>query len=173
MPSLSDLPSECPPVRRVLPECASVWQGSGKDGGDVARAARSIQACCMTKCAPTRTPRVAIAYLRAGGGRVVVRPLSTSRLCACYFESMAAAEVPINVVLPSAALAQEPAAVIERRLRLLWALDEIRAGRATRVGAAGWLGLPLDEFLALADAHGLPAFDYDPDDFKSELASLT
>jgi hypothetical protein len=89
------------------------------------------------------------------------------------FESMAAAEVTINVVLPSAALAQEPAAVIERRLRLLWALDEIRAGRATRVGAAGWLGLPLDEFLALADAHGLPAFDYDPDDFKSELASLT
>jgi hypothetical protein len=86
---------------------------------------------------------------------------------------MAAAEVTINVVLPSAALAQEPAAVIERRLRLLWALDEIRAGRATRVGAAGWLGLPLDEFLALADAHGLPAFDYDPDDFKSELASLT
>jgi hypothetical protein len=52
------------------------------------------------------------------------------------------------------------------------ALDEIRAGRTTRVQAAAWLGLLLDEFLALADAHGLPAFDYDPDDFKSELASL-
>ena len=87
--------------------------------------------------------------------------------------SMAGAEVTINVALPSAALADEPAAAVERRLRLLWALDEIRAGRTTRVRAAGWLGLPLDEFLALADAHGLPAFDYDPDDFKSELASLT
>jgi hypothetical protein len=46
-------------------------------------------------------------------------------------------------------------------------------GRATRVRAAAWLSLPLDDFLALADAHGLAAFDYDPDDFKSELASLT
>jgi hypothetical protein len=86
-------------------------------------------------------------------------------------ENMAAAEVTISVALPSGALAHEPVAVIERRLRLLWALDEIRAGRTTR--AAAWLGLPLDEFLTLADAHGLPVFDYDPDDFKSELASLT
>jgi hypothetical protein len=92
---------------------------------------------------------------------------------ACYPESMAGAEVTIHVALPSAALAHEPAAVVERRLRLLWALDEIRAGRTTRVRAAAWLALPLDEFLALADAHGLPAFDYEPDDFKSELASLT
>ena len=86
---------------------------------------------------------------------------------------MAGAEVTINVALPSAALAHEPAAGVERRLRLLWGLDEIRAGRTTRIRAAGWLGLSLDEFLGLADAHGFPAFDYDPDDFKSELASLT
>jgi hypothetical protein len=86
---------------------------------------------------------------------------------------MDAAEVTIPVALPSAALAREPAKVIEGRLRLLWALDEIRAGRMTRVRAAAWLGLPLDELLALADTHGLPAFDYEPDDFKSELASLT
>ena len=86
---------------------------------------------------------------------------------------MGSAEVTINVALPSVALAHESAAAIQRRLRLLWALDEIRAGRITRVRAAAWLCLPLDEFLALADAHGLPAFDYDPDDFKSELASLT
>jgi predicted HTH domain antitoxin len=85
---------------------------------------------------------------------------------------MAAADVTISVTLPSAAVAQESAAAIERRLRLLWALDEIRAGRTTRVRAAAWLGLPLDEFLALASARGLPAFDYDADDFKSELASL-
>jgi hypothetical protein len=87
-------------------------------------------------------------------------------------ETMAGAEVTIPVALPSAALAHEPAPAIERRLRLLWALDEIRAGRTTRVRAAAWLSLPLDDFLALADAHGLAAFDYDPDDFKSELASL-
>jgi hypothetical protein len=81
---------------------------------------------------------------------------------------MAGAEVTIPVALPSAALVHEPAAAIERRLRLLWALDEIRAGRTTRVRAAAWLSLPLDDFLALADAHGLAAFDYDPDDFKSD-----
>jgi predicted HTH domain antitoxin len=92
---------------------------------------------------------------------------------ACYAQRMAGADVTIPVALPSTALAQEPAEAVERRLRLLWALDEIRAGRATRVRAAAWLGLPIDEFLALAEAHGLPAFDYDPDDFKSELASLT
>lgn len=77
------------------------------------------------------------------------------------------------VALPSEALAREPAAVIERRLRLLWALDEIRAGRVTRVRAATWLGMSLDEFLAEADAQGLTAFDHDPDDFKSELGSFT
>ena len=86
---------------------------------------------------------------------------------------MAAAEVTIAVALPSTAVTHEPPAMIERRLRLLWALDEIREGRTTRVRAAAWLGLPLDEFLALAEARGLPAFDYDADDFKSELASLT
>jgi hypothetical protein len=81
-----------------------------------------------------------------------------------YLQGMAGAEVTIPVALPSAALAREPAAVIQRRLRLLWALDEIRAGRTTRVRAATWLALSLDEFLAEADAHGLAAFDYDPDE---------
>lgn len=91
----------------------------------------------------------------------------------CYLVSMSGAEITIPVTLPSAALAHESAEVIERRLRLLWALDEIRAGRMTRVRAAAWLEIPLDDFLRLADAHGLAAFDYDPDDIKSELASLT
>jgi hypothetical protein len=87
--------------------------------------------------------------------------------------SMDAAEITVPVALPSAALARELAKALQGRLRLLWALDEIRAGRMTRVRAAAWLGLPLDEFHALADTHGLPAFDYEPDDFKSEFASLT
>jgi predicted HTH domain antitoxin len=98
--------------------------------------------------------------------------LERAKSAACCAQHMAGADVTIPVALPSTALAEEPAEAIERRLRLLWALDEIRAGRATRVRAATWLGLSIDEFLKLAEAHGLPAFDYDPDDFKSELASL-
>src|SRR5579872_378729 len=71
----------------------------------------------------------------------VSRPLREPRGGSCYLQGMAGAEVTIPVALPSAAPAREPAAVIERRLRLLWALDEIRAGRTTRVRAAAWLRL--------------------------------
>jgi hypothetical protein len=83
---------------------------------------------------------------------------------------MDAAEVTIPVALPSTALAHEPAKVIEDRLRLLWALDEIRAGRMTRVRAATWLRLALDQFLSLADTHGLAAFDYEPNDVHAVRA---
>lgn len=82
------------------------------------------------------------------------------------------ADITISVSLPDAAVAREPPEALERRLRLLWALDEIRAGRLSRVGAARWLAIGLDELLALADAHGLPAFDYEAEDFKAELASI-
>jgi predicted HTH domain antitoxin len=106
--------------------------------------------------------------------------LASSRVCLPFgrsarakLETMESAEVTVSVALPSAALARETPDAIQRRLRLLWALDEIRAGRLTRVLAARWLGLSLDDFLASADEHGLAAFDYDADDFRSELASLT
>ena len=58
-----------------------------------------------------------------------------------------------------------------RRLRMLWALDEVRQGRLTRVRAASLLGLSWDVFLSEASKHGLDAIDYDLDDFRRELAS--
>ncbi len=82
------------------------------------------------------------------------------------------AYVTLSITLPDSAIAREAPAALEGRLRLLWALDEIRAGRMTRVGAAAWLGLGLDDFLARADAHGLPAMDYDLRDFADELAAI-
>ena len=83
------------------------------------------------------------------------------------------AGVRLSVTLPDSALDSESVASLEERLRLLWAIDEVRAGRMTRVRAAHGLGLPLDDFLARADAHGLPAFDYDEGDFRAELAALS
>jgi hypothetical protein len=56
-------------------------------------------------------------------------------------------------------------------LRSLWALDEIRQARMTRVRAAHVLGLGLDELLRTASEHGVDAMDYDVDDFRRELAS--
>ena len=83
------------------------------------------------------------------------------------------AVLTVTIDVPDSVLRDEPLSAIENRLRLLWALDEIRAGRMTRVGAAAWLSLSLDTFLAQADAHGLPTLDYDPDDLRDELASLS
>jgi hypothetical protein len=51
-------------------------------------------------------------------------------------------------------------------------LDEVRAGRLTRAGAARALGMPLDDFLVLAGQHGLYSIDYDVDDFRRELDDL-
>ena len=59
---------------------------------------------------------------------------------------------------------------LARRLRLLWALDEVRQGRMTRVRAAHLVGLSLDDFLRQASNHGLDAIDYDVEDFRTELA---
>ena len=59
---------------------------------------------------------------------------------------------------------------LARRLRLLWALDEVRQGRMTRVRAAHLVGLGLDDFLRQASNHGLDAIDYDVEDFRTELA---
>ena len=59
---------------------------------------------------------------------------------------------------------------LARRLTLLWAVDEVRQGRMTRLRAAAVVGLGLDEFLHEASCHGLDAIDYDLDDFRRELA---
>lgn len=77
--------------------------------------------------------------------------------------------VTVTLDLPPDADAESPD-VLVRRLRLLWALDEVRQGRLTRVRAAHVLGLGLDDFLRVATEHGLDAIDYDLDDFRRELA---
>jgi predicted HTH domain antitoxin len=80
--------------------------------------------------------------------------------------------VTVALDLPPDATAETPDELVQR-LRLLWALDEIRQGRMTRVRAAHLLGLGLDDFLQVASEHGLHAIDYDLDDFQQELASGT
>lgn len=77
--------------------------------------------------------------------------------------------VTVTLDLPPDADSEGPDELV-RRLRLLWALDEVRQGRLTRVRAAHVLGLGLDEFLRLASEHGLNAIDYELDDFRRELA---
>jgi hypothetical protein len=83
------------------------------------------------------------------------------------------AGLKLSITLPESALEAESVSALEERLKLLWALDEVRAGRMTRVRAAQLLGIGLDDLLARADAHDLPAFDDDPTDFRAELASLS
>jgi hypothetical protein len=63
----------------------------------------------------------------------------------------------------------ESSAELARRLRLLWALDEVRQGRMTRLRAANLVELSLDDFLRQASNHGLDAIDYDVEDFRREL----
>jgi hypothetical protein len=78
--------------------------------------------------------------------------------------------VTVTLDLPPDAETESPAELV-RRLQLLWALDEVRQGRLTRLRAAALLGLSLDGFLREASTHGLDAIDYDLDDFRRELAS--
>ena len=82
---------------------------------------------------------------------------------------MGATSVTVTLDLPLGAEA-EPAEGLAARLKLLWALDEVRQGRMTRVRAAQVLGVGLDDFLSRAAAHGVDAIDYELDDFQKELS---
>jgi predicted HTH domain antitoxin len=82
---------------------------------------------------------------------------------------MAQSQVTVSVDLPPDA-GREPIEALTGRLRLLWALDEVRQGRMTRVRAAEVVGLGLDAFLREAATRGVDAIDYDLDDFRQELA---
>lgn len=77
----------------------------------------------------------------------------------------------ITVEVPEA-LSEQPAEALAEKARLLLVVDEVRAGRLTRAGAAHALGMALDDFLVAAGAHGLYAIDYDLDDFKRELEAI-
>lgn len=78
--------------------------------------------------------------------------------------------VIVSVDLPPDAR-REPPEALAARLRLLWVLDEVRAGRMTRVRAAELAGLGLDALLREAAARGIDAIDYDLEDFQQELAA--
>jgi predicted HTH domain antitoxin len=82
---------------------------------------------------------------------------------------MAQSHVTVSVDLPPDA-ERESIEALKGRLRLLWALDEVRQGRMTRVRAAEVVGLGLDAFLREAAMRGVDAIDYDLDDFRRELA---
>jgi len=77
--------------------------------------------------------------------------------------------VKVTLHLPPDAEGEAPDE-LARRLTLLWALDEVRQGRMTRVRAASIVGLAQDAFLDEASRHGLDAIDYDLEDFRRELA---
>lgn len=77
--------------------------------------------------------------------------------------------VTVTLDLPPDAEGESPDELAQR-LRLLWALDEVRQGRMTRLRAANLVGVSLDEFLQQASNHGLDAIDYDVEDFRRELA---
>ncbi len=76
----------------------------------------------------------------------------------------------VSLDLPADA-EREPIEALTGRLRLLWALDEVRQGRMTRVRAAEIVGLGLDAFMHEAAERGIDAIDYDIDDFRQELGA--
>ncbi len=72
-----------------------------------------------------------------------------------------------------APLSAGSASEIADRARLLLVIDEVRAGRLTRAGAARAIGMAIDDFLIAAGDHGLYAIDYDLEDFRRELDDIT
>jgi predicted HTH domain antitoxin len=77
--------------------------------------------------------------------------------------------VIVTLDLPHDAEGENPEE-LALRLKRLWALDEVRNGRMTRLRAAKLLGMSIDDFLREAAEHGIDAIDYDLDDFRQELA---
>jgi predicted HTH domain antitoxin len=77
----------------------------------------------------------------------------------------------IIVEVPSPLIGR-PTDELAVRARLLLVIDEVRAGRLTRAGAARALDMSLDEFLVEAGRHGLEAIDYDVEDFTHELGTI-
>jgi hypothetical protein len=78
-------------------------------------------------------------------------------------------EIIVNIPGP---LSGQPTEELAKRARLLLVIDEVRAGRLTRPGAARALDMTLDDFLIQAGQHGLYAIDHDVEDFKQELGAI-
>ena len=81
--------------------------------------------------------------------------------------------VPMEITVPiPGPLSGQSREELATRARLLLVIDEVRAGRLTRAGAALALDMTLDGFVIEAGGHGFEAIDYDVDDFKRELATI-
>jgi hypothetical protein len=78
-------------------------------------------------------------------------------------------EITVEIPRPLSGQSTEELA---KRARLLLVIDEVRAGRLTRAGAARALDMALDDFLIEAGRHGLYAIDQDVDDLKRELDAI-
>ena len=86
---------------------------------------------------------------------------------------VAATMVPVEITIAiPGPLSDRPIDELATRARLLLVIDEVRAGRLTRAGAARALEMSLDAFLVEAGRHGLEAIDYDIEDFKRELGTI-
>jgi predicted HTH domain antitoxin len=64
---------------------------------------------------------------------------------------------------------QDPS--IEAAARELMVMELYRRGAVSRGKAAELLGMPLVEFLQLANELGIPYFDYTDEEFAAELAA--
>lgn len=84
---------------------------------------------------------------------------------------IAAEVMQITIKIPEP-LSGQSTDELATRARLLLVIDEVRAGRLTRPGAARALEMTLDDFLIQAGRHGLYAIDYDVEDFKRELDAI-
>jgi hypothetical protein len=86
-----------------------------------------------------------------------------------YNRKEKAMEITVDIPAP---LSGQPVEELATRARLLLIIDEVRAGRLTRAGAARAIGMTLDDFMIEAGHHGLYAIEHDVDDFKRELRAI-
>jgi uncharacterized protein UPF0175 len=86
-----------------------------------------------------------------------------------YNRKEKAMEITVDIPAP---LFGQPVEELATRARLLLIIDEVRAGRLTRAGAARAIGMTLDDFMIEAGHHGLYAIEHDVDDFKRELRAI-
>lgn len=82
------------------------------------------------------------------------------------------AVLPVTIdVPPEIARGAAPGALADEALRLL-VLERFRRRELSAAQCARLLGIGRVPFLELCVAHGIPVIQYDPDDFRRELADI-
>ena len=90
----------------------------------------------------------------------------------CYDPLMDDAVLPVTIdVPPEIARGAAPGALADEALRLL-VLERFRRRELSAAQCARLLGIGRVPFLELCVAHGIPVIQYDPDDFRRELANI-